>query len=275
MRKFLSGFIFFFITSSLIAQQAAVNFAKGADPDSVFSTQNKIRTTAKINNFSAVVTIQSKSISTIPNLTLGKPAIIFDMKLGRKLTFEPQFRFALEDGKPWAIVFWSRYYGVINDKFKITYHANYSFSYKNITSYSSTGTPQELIRTTRYLAGALSPNYQVNKYVGIGAYLFYTRGLESFITQNTYMFSFRPTFSNISIVKNIIAGITPEVYSLKMDGNDGVFFNPRFLVKKKNGSFALLGLVNKPLKSNIPSEYDFLWNVGLSYTFNKKYVEVR
>jgi len=275
MRKFLSGFIFFFITGSLIAQQIGVNFYKETDPDSVFNTQNENKTTAKINNFTAIVTLQSKGISTIPNLTLGKPAIVFDMKLGRKLTFEPQFRFALEDVKPWAIVFWSRYYGVINDKFKITYHANYSLSYKNITSYSSTGSPQELIRTTRYLAGALSPNYQVNKYIGIGAYLFYTKGLESFITQDTYMFSFRPAFSNIPIAKNVVASVVPEIYSLIMDKNNGVFFNSRFLISKKNCPLALSGLINKPLKSTIPSEYDFLWNVGISYTLNKKYVEAR
>ncbi len=33
------------------------------------------------------------------------------------------------------------------------------------------------------------------------------------------------------------------------------------------------GLINKPLRSNIPSEYDLLWNVGLSYTFIRQYIE--
>ena len=88
--------------------------------------QEKDSTIAKISNFTGVVTIQSKGISTIPNLTLGKPAAIFDMKLGRKLTFEPQFRFAL-DGKPWAMVFWWRYYATFSNKFKMTFHTNYSF----------------------------------------------------------------------------------------------------------------------------------------------------
>jgi hypothetical protein len=74
----------------------------------ILYAQEKDSTIAKINNFTGVVTIQSKGISTIPNLTLGKPAAVFDLKLGRKLTFEPQFRFALE-GKPWAIVFWWSY----------------------------------------------------------------------------------------------------------------------------------------------------------------------
>src|SRR5512133_709482 len=78
----------------------------------VLSAQTDDSLSTRINDFTGAVTIQSKGISTIPNLTLGKPAAVFDMKLGRKLTFEPQFRFAL-DGKPWAMVFWWRYYGSI------------------------------------------------------------------------------------------------------------------------------------------------------------------
>lgn len=157
------------------------------------SAQKNDSTVAKINSFTGAVTIQSKGISTIPNLTLGKPAAVFDMKMGRKLTFEPQFRFAL-DGKPWAMVFWWRYYGSISNKLKVTFHTNYSFSYKNITSYSSSGDSQEIIRTTRYLVGAISPNYQVNKYIGIGMYLFYNWGIEKFITRNTYRVLSDPLF---------------------------------------------------------------------------------
>lgn len=238
------------------------------------SAQKNDSTIAKINSFGGAVTIQSKGISTIPNLTLGKPAAIFDMKVGRKLTFEPQFRFSLE-GKPWAMVFWWRYYGSISNKFKVTLHANHSLSYKSITSYTSSGTSQEIIRTTRYLAGAIAPNYQINKYISAGMYLFYTRGIEKYITRNTWMVSFRPAISNISVTKSIAARIGPEIYYLKMDDNDGVYLNTSFTISKNNFPLSVSGLINKPLKSNIPSEYDFLWNVGLSYTFNKNYIESR
>jgi hypothetical protein len=230
-------------------------------------------TITKVNNFTGAVTIQSKGISTIPNLTLGKPAAVFDLKLGRKLTFEPQFRFAL-DGKPWAMVFWWRYYGSISNKLKVTLHTNYSLSYKSINSYNSSGVPQEFIRTTRYLVGAIAPSYQLNRYVGIGMYFFYNYGIEKFITRNTIMISFRPAV-NIPITKDIIARISPEVYHLKMDDNNGMFFNGSFSISRKNFPLSVSGLINKQIKSNIPSEYDFLWNVGLSYTFNKQFIEKR
>jgi hypothetical protein len=238
------------------------------------SAQKNDSTIARINSFGGAVTIQSKGISTIPNLTLGKPAAVFDMKMGRKLPFEPQFRFAL-DGKPWAMVFWWRYYGSIGNKFRVTLHSNYSLSYKSITSYTSSGASQEIIRTTRYLVGAIAPNYQMNKYIGIGMYFFYNWGIEKFITRNTYMVSFRPAISNIPITKSIAARIGPEIYYLKMDDKDGVYLNTTFLISKKNLPFSISALINKPLRSNIPSEYDFLWNVGLIYAFNNTYVEKR
>jgi len=173
------------------------------------------------------------------------------------------------------MVFWWRYYQTIGNNFKVTYHTNYSLSYKSINSYTSSGNSQDLIRTTRYLVGAIEPNYRINKYIGVGTYLFYNYGIESFITKNTLMISFRPTFSNIPITKNVVAMVAPEIYSLIMDDKSGVFFNSRFLISKKNFPLVISGLINKPLKSTIPSEYDFLWNVGLSYTFNKKYIETQ
>lgn len=235
--------------------------------------QQQDSTNIKAYDFSAAVTVQSKGISTIPNLTLGKPAAIFNLKLGRKLTFEPEFRFSLE-GKPWAIVFWWRYQPVISKKFSLDISANHALSYKTIVA-STSETSQEIIRTTRYLAGALTPNFQVNKYLGIGMYLFYARGIEEYITRNTYMVSFRPTISNIPVIRNIVARIGPEVYYLIMDDDDGVFFNARFLISKKNCPISISALINTPIKSTIPSDYDFLWNVGLRYTFNKKYMEAQ
>ncbi|MCJ7812504.1 hypothetical protein MUP95_04195 [bacterium] len=239
----------------------------------ILLAQENDSTISKINSFSSAVSITNKGISTIPNLTLGKPAAVFDMKVGRKLTFEPQFRFSLE-GKPWAIVFWWRYNASISSKFRLNVSANHSLSFKTITDTSS-GTSQEVIRTTRYLAGAIAPNFQVNKYIGVGMYLFYTRGIEKYITRNTYMVAFRPSISNIPITKNIVARFGPEIYYLKMDDKDGIFLNSSFLLSKRNFPLSISALINKTLKSNIPSGKDFLWNVSLIYTFNKEYMEVR
>ncbi len=242
----------------------------------ILAAQEKDSTSAKVSYFGGAVTIQSKGISTIPNLTLGKPAAIFDMKVGRKLTFEPQFRFSLE-GKPWAIVFWWRYSAPVSSKFSLVAHANTSLSFKDINIYTDTasGSSQEIIRTTRYLAAALAPNYQFNKYIGLGMYLFYTRGIEVFITKNTYMLALRPSISNIPIYRDISARIGPEIYYLKMDSRHGYYLNATLSVTRKNFPLSLTALYNKALESDIPSTYTSLWNVGISYSFSNKYVEAR
>jgi len=89
------------------------------------------------------------------------------------------------------------------------------------------------------------------------------------------MLSIRPSISNIPITKNITARFNPEIYNLFMDDDNGVFFNARLSISKKNFPVSLSALINKPLKSNIPSDYDLLWNAGISYTFNNKYVEAK
>jgi hypothetical protein len=235
----------------------------------ILAAQNNDSTIVKSNRFGGAVTVSTKGISTIPNLTLGKPAIVFDMVMGRRLTFEPQFRFSLE-GKPWAIVFWWRYKVLTGNKFTLNLSANPSLSFKTIKETSSDKT-QEIIRATRYVAAAISPNFQFNKYFGVGMYLFYTKGIEKFITQNTYMVSLRPGISNIPVTKNITARVGPEIYYLKMDGKDGIFLNTTFSITKKNFPLSVTGLFNKPLKSNIPADYNSLWNVCLVYIFNNEY----
>jgi hypothetical protein len=74
-----------------------------------FSFSKKSDSTKVPGHFGGAVTVSNKGISIVPNLTLGKPAVIFDLSMGkRKLSFEPSLRFALE-GKPWSFLFWWRY----------------------------------------------------------------------------------------------------------------------------------------------------------------------
>ena len=56
------------------------------------------------------------------------------------------------------------------------------------------------------------------------------------------MVSFRPSISNIPITKNIAARISPEIYYLKMDDNDGVYLNATFLISKKNFPLSVSGI---------------------------------
>lgn len=222
--------------------------------------------------FAGGVSITNKGISTIPNLTLGKPAAIFDMSAGKgKLSFEPQLRFALE-GKPWSFLFWWRYKLLKTDRFQINLgvHPALSFRRKMITIDDHI---QEDMLVRRYLAGEIAPTYMLTKDAGIGLYWLYSRGIEKDITRNTNLISVRGSISNLRIGEKFYLRINPQVYYLLMDGVDGVYVNSTITVAKRGFPVTLSSLINQPLKTNIPVGNEFLWNVSINYTFGKEYLE--
>ncbi len=223
------------------------------------------------NYFSGSVAITNNGISPIPTLTLGKPAAIFDLSMGRRLTFEPQFKFALE-GKPWSFVLWWRYKLIRNEKFKLTIGAHPAFSFRTITI-TTDELPGEIIASRRYLAAELSPKYSFGKNVNIGIYYLYAHCLENDATKNTNFLTVNSSISNIRLSKQFLFGINPQFYYLKMDKNDGFYFNSGFSLTKRDFPVSISVLINKRIKSDISAGKDFVWNVSLAYSFNKKFIE--
>jgi hypothetical protein len=221
--------------------------------------------------FGGSVAVNTKGISSIPNLTLGKPAAIFFMSVGRKLRFEPEFRFALE-GKPWMYIFWWRYDLVNNDKFFIKMRGNYGLVFKTIPA-TNDSISNEILGANRSLTTDLTATYFFTKNIGIGPYYMYIYGVEKNAIKNTHYFALRAYFSNIRISKQFYIGFNPQVYYLKMDADHGFYLNSTFSISRRNFPLSFTALVNRTIQTDIPIGEDFLWNVGLIYTFNKKYVE--
>jgi hypothetical protein len=219
------------------------------------------------------VTVTNNGISFIPNLTLGKPAIVFDLSMGKeKLSFEPQFRFALE-GKPWSFVFWWRYKLLESEKVKINIGAHPAIAFKTMT-FSSDTVSKDAIVAQRYLAAELAPNYFFTKDISLGVYCFYAYGVEKDIVKNTEMFSLRSNFSNIKLSKQFFIRFNPQVYYLRMDENDGYYFSTSLTLAKRSLPFSISGLINKTIRSKISASKNFIWNASLIYTFNNKYTKV-
>jgi hypothetical protein len=220
--------------------------------------------------FGGSVTVNTKGISSIPNLTLGKPAAIFFMSVGRRIRFEPEFRFALE-GKPWMYIFWWRYDLVNNDKFFIKMRANYGLVFRTLPV-TNDSVSNEILAASRSLTGDLTASYLLTKNIGIGGYYMYIYGVEKYAIKNTHYLAFRTYFSNIKISKQFFIGFNPQVYYLNMDADHGFYFNSTFSIGRRNFPLSVSALVNKTIQTEIPIGEDFLWNVGLIYTFNHKYV---
>lgn len=221
--------------------------------------------------FGGAVTITNKGISLIPNLTLGKPAALFDLSLGKKrISFEPQFRFALE-GKPWTFIFWWRYKIVDSKKFRMNIGAHPAFAFKTITFPSDT-VPQEIIRVQRYLAGEIVPTWLLSKNISLGLYYLPSIGLQEDGVKYTNYLALRGYFSNIRISEQFYMRFNPQVYYLKMDEDDGFYASATITLARQNFPLSVSALVNRTIQTNIPVGEDFIWNISLIYSFKKDYV---
>jgi hypothetical protein len=228
--------------------------------------------TAKIvNHFGATVLITNKGISTIPNLTLGKPAAILSMSVGRKLTFEPEFRIALE-GKPWMVILWWRYEFLNNDRFLIKAGANPTAIFKTITD-TINGIPGEVMIATRTLTADFYAGYSVARNIRIGPYYMYIYGVEKDAIRNTHFIALRCSFNNIKLTDQLYMRINPQVYYLRMADDDGFYVNTSLSLAKRNFPFSISALVSRAIQTDIQAGELFLWNVGLVYSFNKEYVQ--
>ncbi|MBN1790254.1 MAG: hypothetical protein JW830_07145 [Bacteroidales bacterium] len=237
----------------------------------LFSFSQNADTAKPASRFTTVVTLTTKGISTIPNLTLGKPAVLFDMIVGRKLTFEPQFRFAL-DGKPWTFVFWWRYKLWQSEKFSIVMGAHPAYSFKTIHD-TIGGVSKEIIAVNRYLAGDLAPVFLLTDNFGIGLYYLYSHGIDKDATNNTHLVALRANLLNIKVSDKFYMRFNPQVYYLNMDEKYGFYFNAALVLARENFPLSASALINRSIQTEIPAKVDFLWNVSLVYTFTRQYVE--
>jgi hypothetical protein len=224
--------------------------------------------------FSGTITVTNKGISTIPSFTLGKPAVVFDLSIGRgKFSFEPQFRFALE-GKPWSFLFWGRYKLLTGNKFLINMGAHPALSFKT-KNYMVNGVSTETMVVKRYLAGDLTPTFIVSKNISIGAYYLYSYGVENDIIKHTHFIAARTNFTNIKLSDQYSMRFNPQIYYLKTDRQDGFYWGSTLSVSKKNCPVSISSLVNKTIESNVLGSKDFIWNVSIIYSFNKRYIVVK
>lgn len=225
--------------------------------------------TRQVSHFTGSVLVTNKGISLIPSLTLGKPAAIFEFSAGNeKLTFEPQFRFALE-GKPWSFIFWWRYKFIDTDRFRFKVGAHPAFSFKTLDLTASGGSKDgTLLR--RYLAAELAPTFKFSKNFSFSPYYLYARGVETEIALNTHYLTLIGNVSNIMLSDQIYMGLSPQTYYLRIGQAQGTYVASSFSLAKKNFPFSFSALINQKIKSEIAGD-DFIWNVSLIYSFGKKY----
>ena len=165
--------------------------------------------------FRGQITATNNGVSLIPSFSLGKPAVLFDMNIGKgRLSFDPMIRFGA-NGKPWAFIFWWRYKLIQNKKFNLGIGAHPSVVFRDI-SVVNNGTTKEFLSAQRYFAWEASPTYVVNKNLNFGVYYLGSRGLTKDIVQNTTFLALKSSI-NLHLSNKFTLGLIPQAYYLKMD----------------------------------------------------------
>ena len=219
------------------------------------------------------VSVTNNGISLLPTFTLGKPAAIFDLNLaGKRFSFEPQFRFALE-GKPWSMIFWWRYKLVQSPKFNVKIGAHPAIAFKK-TNVLLNNRPRQVLLPQRYLAGEIAPSYAISKGTTIGVYALYSKGLEPESIKNTSFITLNAGFSNIRLGNGFRLRVNPQVYHLQMDKQGGYYITSTFTVTKKNSPFSFSSIMNKTISTTIVGSKDFIYNLSLVYSFNRKFMDM-
>ncbi|MDX2302819.1 MAG: hypothetical protein NW226_08465 [Microscillaceae bacterium] len=228
------------------------------------STQNK-----RILDFKGAISITNNGFSVIPSFSLGGPAALAVLSIGgKKFSFEPELRFALE-GKPWSFIFWGRYKMINTDKFSLNLGIHPALNFRTETNTAIVST-ENVIVTRRFFAGEIAPKFQLSKNISISAYYLYSRGIDKYATRNTHFVAFRNHFSDIPLGKKLYVQFNPQIFYLKTGGKDGFYFTSTLTVAIRKFPLSISSIMNKAIQTDIVSK-DFDWNLSLVYTFHKKY----
>lgn len=219
--------------------------------------------------FRGQITATNNGISLIPNFSFNKPAAMFDLSVGKgRLSFDPMLRFGI-NGKPWAFIFWWRYKLIQQRKFTLGIGAHPSVVFRDITV-NDNGTSRNYLSAQRYFAWEVSPVFIINKNFNAGVYYLGSRGLTKDLTQYTTFIAVR---TNVNINLNqFMAGLSPQLYYLKMDAKDGIYTNLTLNFYKKKFPLSLNAVISSSIKTKISGK-PFLWSTGLVYNINNSYLQ--
>ena len=236
------------------------------------SFSQKTDSTKSPSHFSGAVGITQNGIALVPTFSLGQPAGIVILSIGKKrFSIDPEFRFSLQ-GKPWSILFWFRYQAITTGKFSLRIGAHPALNFRT-QPVTINGLLQDAIVTRRFFATELSPNYFIKKNISIGTYYLYARGIDKGTPVNNHFITLNANFSYLKLTQNYFMKFSPQVFLLKQDNLTGYFTTASVTLARKNFPLSIAALFNKQLKEGIAGAKDFVWNTTLIYSFGKNYIE--
>ncbi len=227
-----------------------------------------------VTKFSGSIGITNNGFSIIPTFSLHRPATIMNFSWRRnQFSFEPDIRL-VSDASKGGMIFWLRYRLIQHQKFslRLGVHPAFTFIRRTITD---NGVQSEITEMLRFAAGEIVPNYQITPNWSIGAMYLQGNALQKHGPQLTQVVFLNTSISNIKLWEDFRFQIIPTVYFLTTDGFRGDYFSATGILSNKNFPFTVQSTINQTLESDVPNNKDFMWNVMLSYNFNKNLKSVK
>ncbi len=211
----------------------------------------------------ANININNNGISLFPNLSFGKPAAIINLSVGKKnIYFEPELRWGL-NGQPWSYIYWFRYKYRKTEKFGANVGVHPSYVFKE-TPVVINGVQENRYISQRYFAGEIVPTYYFSKKFALGIHYLYSKGLDSYATQNSHFMALQPKFPNITVNKTCFLSFYPQLFYLILDDKSGTYVSESLSFNKKNLPLNISSIFTYKINSTIPGD-DIVWNIGVNY----------
>ena len=217
--------------------------------------QEPLKATANIN-------VTNNGVSLFPNLSLGKPATIINVSVGKKnIYFEPELRWGLS-GKPWSYIYWLRFRPKRTEHFGFHIGAHPSYVIReNIVTIN--GKDETRYVSQRYVAAEAVPVWYHSPKFALGLHLWASKGLDSYAIQKSYFMAIQPRFPNIGLNKNYYLSFFPQIFHLILDNKKGTYFSESLSLNKQNCPLGISSMFTYKINSTIPGD-NIVWNVGLN-----------
>jgi hypothetical protein len=228
--------------------------------------------TAKIIHFRGTSSLTNNGFSFIPAFSLGKPAAIFGFAIhgGKRFSFEPEFRFALQDGRPWSFIFIWRYKLINQKRFQATLGSHFPAVPFRVLAYEKSPDIKTTLAVSRVIPFEFTPNLVINKNNSLSLFCLYAKGLSDDAHNHTAVIMLR-SVSMISLSKSLTFRINPQIFLLKLDNLKGSYMASNFTLASKKTPFYLSSTINAPIKSDIAGKA-FNWNISLGYAIDRKLI---
>jgi hypothetical protein len=229
--------------------------------------------TQNTTTFSGSVGITNNGFSIIPSFSLNSPAVVTNLSWRKKrFSFEPDIRLVPNASKG-GLLWWLRYRLVENKKFTLRVGVHPAFSLIRRPD-TENGSNKDITEMLRFAAFEVVPSYQVSKKFGVSAMYLQGHGLQKHGPQFTNVLFLNTSVTNIGLGKNLKFHLFPSVFFLQTDGYRGDYLTVTGVLAHNKLPFSLQSTINQTLKSDVPANQNFMWNVTLNYNFRKTYKKV-